>query len=321
LKAPDEPSTLALKLQRIGNDWQLNWDSTAPFLLKAAAGHLLITDGSIHKSVDLDISDLRNGSVMYTPITDDVALRLDVVSPESVTLASGTARMMAGLSPSPQDLVQHNGGSRDAKAHSEKVTSLDSAPSAGTGGSAIEITSEGSSIARSFPAKATIPLTMSQPVYALGHEIVNFEATVPLPNPTMMLRETDTFAPPSMPPAPPELDPNANGSNSNLHSSARPVSQSAEAERSGIDRPAELITRRGPVYPELARRSGVSGTVQLQFRVGVSGKIENVRVVKGPPVLAQSAVEAVQMWRYNPAQVKGIPVDSEIRTTIIFKLD
>lgn len=321
MKAPDEPSTLALKLQRIGNDWQLNWDSTAPFLLKAAAGHLLITDGSIHKSVDLDISDLRNGSVMYTPITNDVALRLDVVSPESVTLASGTARMMAGLSPSPQDLVQHNGGSRDAKAHSEKVTSLDSAPSAGTGGSAIEITSEGSSIARSFPAKATIPLTMSPPVYALGHEIVNFEATVPLPNPTMMLREADTFAPPSMPPAPPELHPNANGSNSILHSSARPVSQSAEAERSGIDRPAELITRRGPVYPELARRSGVSETVQLQFRVGVSGKIENVRVVKGPPVLAQSAVEAVQMWRYNPAQVKGIPVDSEIRTTIIFKLD
>lgn len=319
--AADESPTLALKLQRIGNDWQLSWDPAAPFLLKAAAGHLLITDGFIHKSVDLDISDLRNGSVMYTPITDDVALRLDVVSPESVMLASGTARMVAGLLPSPRDLVQNNGDTRDTRVHSEKVTSLASAPAPSLMDSTREAPSVGSSSKGSLQAKVTIPLAMSPPVSAIGHEIVNPEATITLPNPAMMLKETDAFAAISLPPAPPVLDRNASGSNLNSSFSAWTVSQSAEAERSEIDRPAELIMRGDPVYPELAKKSGISGTVLLQLRVGVSGKIENVRIVKGSPVLVQAALEAVQRWRYKPAQVKGTPVESQVWTTIIFKFD
>ena len=244
-KASEEPAALGLKLQHIESDWQLSWDPTAPFLLKAAAGHLLIKDGFLHKSVDLDMSDLRSGSVMYTSVTDDVTVRLEVVSAESVTLANEPARMVAGLLPSPSDhLVQTIGGSPDARVHPEKVISLASAPTPGIGDSGREVTSVGSSIVSSLPAKATIPLTMSPSATAIGHEIVNLEAPVTPPNPAVTLRGTDTFAPPSLPPAPPELDPNANGSNLNLPSSARPVSQSAEAERGDKVRPAKLIARR-----------------------------------------------------------------------------
>jgi TonB family protein len=319
IKAPDEPSTLALKLQRVGNDWQLNWDPTAPFLLKAAAGHLLITDGFIHKSVDLDISDLRSGNIMYTPITEDVSIRLDAVSAESVTLSSGTARLVAGLLLSPPS--QSTGGSRHSSGHPKKVTSLASLPAPSIKDNARESLSAGSSSKGLLPAKATIPLTMSPPVNAIGHESPNLEAAVALPNPGMVLPETFAFAVSSLSPAPPVSDQNVSGSNLNSSFSATTVLQSAEAERSGIDSPAELITRRDPVYPELAKRSGVTGVVQLQFRVSVSGKIEKIRVVKGPPVLVQAALEAVQRWRYNPAQVKGTPVESDATTTIVFKLD
>jgi TonB family protein len=41
----------------------------------------------------------------------------------------------------------------------------------------------------------------------------------------------------------------------------------------------------------------------------------------GSRILVQAAVKAVQRWQYNPAQVKGVPVDSEVWTTIVFKLD
>jgi protein TonB len=44
-----------------------------------------------------------------------------------------------------------------------------------------------------------------------------------------------------------------------------------------------------------------------------------VRVVDGSPVLAQSAVDAVNHWRYNPYQLDGKPVKNEITVNVDFK--
>jgi TonB family protein len=318
-KVSDEPVALGLKLQHIGNDWQLSWDRSAPFLLNAAVGHLSITDGFIHKSVDLDTSELRNGSVMYTPISDDVTLRLEVVNAESVTLANETARMVAGRPPLPPDhLVQTIGGSPNTRIHPEKVISLASAPTPGIRDSPREGTSvESSIIAGSLPAKATIPLTMNPPAAAIGHESVNLNALETPPNVEVPLQGAEIFIPPLSPPAPAELDLNPTRSNLNSPSSI----PTPDVGRADIVIPAELISGREPVYPDTAKRSHTTGTVELQFRVNPNGKIEDVKVMKGRPVLASAAVEAVQSWRYKPALVKGIPVDSSVSTTIVFKLN
>jgi TonB family protein len=318
-KSFEDTRALGLKLQRAGNDWQLSWDRTAPFLLKATAGHLSITDGFIHKNVYLDINELRSGSIMYTPITDDVMLHLEVLGPESVTLASETVRIVAGLlpsSPDPMQAVASEGRLRADRQSSSTFT----APAGVLSSGAVEKSAGSPANTSSPPASAKIPLTMTPPVTPSRRDIGNVAASVPLPNPDLPLQGTDRLAPSSLPPAPPE-DTNARRITWNIPYPTASVSQTAMPTQKGKEKPAILIARREPVYPEFAKKTGVTGTVELQFRVSASGKIEDIRVLKGPSALAQAAVLAVQEWRYIPAQVNGISTDSDVTTNITFKLN
>jgi protein TonB len=63
----------------------------------------------------------------------------------------------------------------------------------------------------------------------------------------------------------------------------------------------------------------LEGTVVLTAVVMEDGKVGDVRVVDGSPVLAQSAVDAVNHWRYNPYQLDGKPVKNEITVNVDFK--
>jgi protein TonB len=43
-----------------------------------------------------------------------------------------------------------------------------------------------------------------------------------------------------------------------------------------------------------------------------------VKVVSGPPLLAQSAMDAVRKWRYTPYLLNGKPVKKETQINITF---
>jgi TonB family protein len=61
------------------------------------------------------------------------------------------------------------------------------------------------------------------------------------------------------------------------------------------------VTRRiTPVYPELAKRMGVSGAVKLEVVVAASGKVREVNIIGGHPVLALSAKESAEKWLFEP---------------------
>jgi TonB family protein len=81
----------------------------------------------------------------------------------------------------------------------------------------------------------------------------------------------------------------------------------------------QLVHRVAPVYPAQARALRLEGTVVLTAVVMEDGKVGDVRVVDGSPVLAQSAVDAVNHWRYNPYQLDGKPVKNEITVNVDFK--
>lgn len=76
-----------------------------------------------------------------------------------------------------------------------------------------------------------------------------------------------------------------------------------------------------PAYPPLALTTHTEGTVTLQATISTSGTIENLRVVSGPVMLQQAAVNAVQQWRYRPYQLNGQPVEVETTINVVFKLD
>ena len=49
------------------------------------------------------------------------------------------------------------------------------------------------------------------------------------------------------------------------------------------------------------------------------GTVGDIRAVDGPPVLAESAMNAVKNWRYEPYELDGKPVKNEIRINVDFK--
>jgi len=60
-----------------------------------------------------------------------------------------------------------------------------------------------------------------------------------------------------------------------------------------------------PVYPELAKAAGVQGIVRMQVTVDKEGKVGQVKIVKGHPLLDQAAVDAVRQWIFPPAALEG----------------
>ena len=49
-----------------------------------------------------------------------------------------------------------------------------------------------------------------------------------------------------------------------------------------------------PVYPPIAKAARIQGTVVFQVRVGVTGKIESSKVVSGPAMLQQAAIDCLK---------------------------
>jgi protein TonB len=69
-----------------------------------------------------------------------------------------------------------------------------------------------------------------------------------------------------------------------------------------------------PRYPKEAREKGIQGDVLLQATIDTTGKITNIKVVQGDPILAAASIDAVKKWKYRPYLLKGEPV--EVETTI-----
>lgn len=81
-----------------------------------------------------------------------------------------------------------------------------------------------------------------------------------------------------------------------------------------------LIYRVQPQYPVLARQARVQGVVLLRAVISRDGKIENLQVISGHPLLVKSAEDAVQQWRYRPYYLNNEPVEVETQVTVNFTL-
>ena len=82
-----------------------------------------------------------------------------------------------------------------------------------------------------------------------------------------------------------------------------------------------IISRTIPQYPVIARTVGVQGTVVLAATISKAGTIENLRVVSGPAMLQQAAIDAVKTWRYKPYMLDGLPVEVETSVNVVFRIE
>jgi protein TonB len=75
-----------------------------------------------------------------------------------------------------------------------------------------------------------------------------------------------------------------------------------------------------PQYPAIAKAARIQGIVVLQAAISNAGTIENLRVISGPPMLRQAALDAVRIWRYKPYLLNGEPVEVETTVNVVFNL-
>jgi TonB family protein len=81
-----------------------------------------------------------------------------------------------------------------------------------------------------------------------------------------------------------------------------------------------LTYRVEPAYPLEARQQRVEGPVKIHLVVGANGKVRNMQVLSGAPLLAPAAMDAAKLWQYLPALLNGQPVETEQDIEIDFQL-
>ena len=104
--------------------------------------------------------------------------------------------------------------------------------------------------------------------------------------------------------------------------SAKPVPVAPkQVMAGGIVKMARLIHRVEPQYPPLARQMRVSGTVELTGIIATDGRIRELKVRSGSPLLAPAALEAVRQWIYEPTLLDGESVELIATISVIFRLN
>jgi protein TonB len=88
----------------------------------------------------------------------------------------------------------------------------------------------------------------------------------------------------------------------------------------GMVQQANLVRMVQPVYPAIAKAARIQGTVILHAVIAKNGSIEELQYMSGPPLLVQSAMDAVRQWRYRPTLLNGEPVEVETTIQVIFSL-
>jgi protein TonB len=75
-----------------------------------------------------------------------------------------------------------------------------------------------------------------------------------------------------------------------------------------------------PAYPEAAVASRIEGVVILECLISPQGRVTEVKVLRGVPLLEEAALDAVRRWVYTPTLMDGVPVPVIMTVTVRFDL-
>lgn len=102
--------------------------------------------------------------------------------------------------------------------------------------------------------------------------------------------------------------------------SKQPVAPAVPLPVGGDVKAARLISSVPPAYPSLARSQHIEGQVLVDALVDVNGRISSMRVVSGPVLLHQAAMDALKQWKYQAATLDGKTVPMHLTVTVQFRL-
>lgn len=100
----------------------------------------------------------------------------------------------------------------------------------------------------------------------------------------------------------------------------RPVSEPDAVRVGGAIKEPRKIKHASPVYPDAALQARVQGVVIMEITIDTEGKVVQLEVLRGIPLLDQAAIDAVKQWVYTPTLLNGVPVPVIMTVTVNFRL-
>jgi protein TonB len=101
----------------------------------------------------------------------------------------------------------------------------------------------------------------------------------------------------------------------------KPAPAPVKPPRITVIRMATPIYKVEPIYPPLAKQARVSGTVELLGVLGTDGRIHELKVLRGHPLLVGAALDAVRRWVFEPTLLNGQAVEVSAPITVNFILN
>ena len=101
---------------------------------------------------------------------------------------------------------------------------------------------------------------------------------------------------------------------------SQPAAPAAALPVGGDVKQAKLLSSVPPSYPTLAKNQHIAGDVRVDALIDASGRVTTTKIVSGPPLLHQAAMDALRQWKYQPATLNGNAVPMHLTVTIQFRL-
>ena len=278
--APPLRASLGLQVERQPRgDIRLSWDRTAGPVVEATGGSFIIQDGPTARVIPLDAGLVHSGSLLYTPSTDQVQMRLTV---DRAGQPAVTEMVLVVVPPAGAPQL-HPLASKNAAPSLKEGLEPDNDPS-----SAPRVERE----LKAFVAP-TLEVVQAPPVLGLPPAVdPNLR---PVANPPSMASGSLFGVPQLVAPRPAAAVPPPGPLNDYL--------------------PPEVITRKAPVVP-VWFRGPVNKPEQVKVNVTIdeAGKVVKVNAIGSglTPALIPVALAAAHQWRFKPARLRGQAVRSEV---------
>ena len=119
-----------------------------------------------------------------------------------------------------------------------------------------------------------------------------------------------------------------NYQNSNLlNENGYPLPPSKSSEVFALDsepvwHAAQQVKSVNPIYPSVAKRKGIEIEVKVNFTIDVNGHIKDIQIVRQSKAsyFKNAIRNAVKQWRFLPAKLDGLPVESQMSKVFAFSL-
>lgn len=105
-----------------------------------------------------------------------------------------------------------------------------------------------------------------------------------------------------------------------LDTLARDNNRSSITQKLRVEQIPRLIKKVRPDYPDSALKSHVQGKVVIEAETDIYGRVKEMKVISGNPLLIPAALEAVKQWVYEPYIINGLPRPVWFAVTLEFTL-